>query len=132
MLVKLKQFSMVEVEAEAFGDLDKPDLYYQFYPEAFPGRSGSMVPFGLRLLLAELPQHLNKHHEAVDRLYALLAVIRRLIEDGKGGTDAFWQQREIQVLHRLANCALMQKVSQTCFFPPEFLKFWISHLLFWK
>ena len=31
MLVKLKQFSMVEVEAEAFGDLDKPDLYHEFY-----------------------------------------------------------------------------------------------------
>ena len=32
MLVKLKQFSMVEVEAEAFGELDKPDLYHEFYP----------------------------------------------------------------------------------------------------
>jgi len=47
-MVKLKQFSNVEVEAEPFGDLDKPDMYHEFYPEVDPLRKGSMVPFQFR------------------------------------------------------------------------------------
>ena len=56
-LVQLKQFSTVEVEADTFGDLDKPDLYYDYYstmeqPQQGSGnkKRGSMVPFGFRLL----------------------------------------------------------------------------------
>ena len=79
MLVKLRQFSVAEVEAEAFGDLDRPDLYFQFYPEMYPGgRQGSMVPFAFRILLAELPQHLGKQHETLDRLYGLLAKVKQV------------------------------------------------------
>jgi hypothetical protein len=48
LLVKLKQFSNAEVEAEAFGDLDRPDLYFDFYPEVYHERRGSMVPFQFR------------------------------------------------------------------------------------
>jgi len=141
MLVRLKQYSMVEVEAEAFGDLDRPDLYHEFYPQQQPDqqpesrsiRTGSMVPFGFRLLLAELPQHLNKHHETIDRLHALLSVIRKILANLDSGkmengeppasnnstataaeataaeSRRLWKRREIQVLHSLANCALMQK-----------------------
>ena len=69
---------MAEVEAEAFGDLDRPDLYFQFYPDMYGSRRGSMVPFAFRLLLAELPQYLSKHHDALDRLYALLAIVRKV------------------------------------------------------
>ena len=48
LLVKLKQFSNAEVEAEAFGDLDRPDLYFEYYPEVYQERRGSMVPFQFR------------------------------------------------------------------------------------
>ncbi len=78
LLVKLRQFSVAEVEAEAFGDLDRPDLYFQFYQEMYPKRTGSMVPFGFRLLLAELPQYLGKQHETLDRLYSLLGKVRQV------------------------------------------------------
>ncbi len=81
LLVKLRQFSVAEVEAEPFGDLDRPDLYFEFYPELYPNRSGSMVPFSFRLLLAELPQHLGKHHETLDRLYALLAKVTQVVDE---------------------------------------------------
>jgi hypothetical protein len=37
-----------------------------------------MVPFAFRLLLAELPQYLTKHQEALNRLHALLATIRKV------------------------------------------------------
>ena len=53
LMVKLKHFSVAEAEAAAFGDLDKPDLFYEYYPEQYPGRKGSLVPWPLRLLLAE-------------------------------------------------------------------------------
>ena len=69
---------MAEVEAEPFGDLDRPDLYFQFYPEMYPMRRGSMVPFAFRLLVAELPQYLGKYHDALDRLYALLNTVENV------------------------------------------------------
>jgi hypothetical protein len=76
--VKLRSFSLAEVESEPFGDLDHPDLYFQFYPELYGGRMGSMVPFSFRLLLAELPQYLTKHQEALSRLHVLLATVRKV------------------------------------------------------
>jgi hypothetical protein len=76
--VKLRSFSLAEVESEPFGDLDRPDLYFQYYPELYGGRVGSMVPFAFRLLLAELPQYLAKHQEALNRLHALLATVRKV------------------------------------------------------
>jgi len=76
--VKLRSFSLAEVESEPFGDLDHPDLYFQFYPELYGGRMGSMVPFAFRLLLAELPQYLTKHQEALNRLHVLLATVRKV------------------------------------------------------
>jgi hypothetical protein len=76
--MKLRSFSLAEVESEPFGDLDRPDLYFQFYPELYGGRMGSMVPFAFRLLLAEFPQYLTKHQEALNRLHALLATVRKV------------------------------------------------------
>ena len=79
----MKQFSTVEVEAEAFGDLDRPDLYYEYYPEQYGARQGSMVPFGFRVLLAELPLHVGKPLDAMDRLYNLLALVEKILLKGK-------------------------------------------------
>ncbi|KAG0431419.1 hypothetical protein HPB47_021802 [Ixodes persulcatus] len=75
LFVKLRKFALAEVEAEAFGDLDRPDLYYEFYPDSYPGKRGSMVPFAFRLLLAELPQFQGNHSTALNALYKLLNVV---------------------------------------------------------
>jgi len=115
LLTKLRQFSVAEVEAEPFGDLDRPDLYFQYYPEMYPGRAGSMVPFAFRVLLAELPQHLGKQHETLDRLYTLLAKVRDVLacasSDHKmsAADIALWRSRERRLLFALANCAILQK-----------------------
>ena len=77
--MKLRSFSLAEVESEPFGDLDRPDLYFQFYPELYGGRMGCLVPFAFRLLLAELPQYLTKHQEALNRLHTLLATVRKVL-----------------------------------------------------
>ncbi|KAJ9587885.1 hypothetical protein L9F63_018666, partial [Diploptera punctata] len=124
--VKLRSFSLAEVESEPFGDLDRPDLYFQFYPELYGGRMGSLVPFAFRLLVAELPQYLTKHQEALNRLHTLLATVRKIIrnlenglcEDGspaelsaadRSESKKLWTSREARVLHSIVNCALYQK-----------------------
>ena len=79
LLLKLKQFTTVEAEAASFGSLENNvDLYYQYYPEQYGNRRGSMLPFGFRVLLAELPLHVGKPMEALDRLYALLALVEKI------------------------------------------------------
>ncbi|KAF4526745.1 hypothetical protein B566_EDAN015092 [Ephemera danica] len=126
LLVKLRSFSLAEVEAEPFGDLDRPDLYFQYYPDMHGSRQGTMVPFSFRLLLAELPQYLNKGREAMTRLHVMLAVVRKILsnldaglsEDGspinlsdsdRSESRKLWQSREIRVLYSITNCAVYQK-----------------------
>ncbi len=48
LLVKLRLYSQAESELQAFGSLDKPDLYYEFYPDAFAGRRGACVDACMR------------------------------------------------------------------------------------
>lgn len=40
LLTKLNLFQNAELEFEPFGDLDQPDLYYEYYPTVYPGRRG--------------------------------------------------------------------------------------------
>ena len=78
-----------------------------------------MVPFGMRLLLAELPQNLNRPHEAIDRLSRVLFVVRKIIKgqsDEESVAAQLWQRREVQVLHSIVNCAILQKVISKAFF----------------
>lgn len=124
--VKLRSFSLAEVESEPFGNLDQPDLYFQFYPELYGGRMGSLVPFSFRLLLAELPQYSTKYQDAFKRLHELLANVRKILsnlnaglcEDGspaelspndRSESKKLWTSREVRVLHSIVNCALYQK-----------------------
>lgn len=114
------------MEAEPFGQLDKPDLFFQFYPEMYGGRPGSIATFSFRLLLAELPMHCDKPKESMTKLFNLLAIIRQIIinlkqnlsEDGsptelspQDRTDSLklWSGREARVQHSIVNCALSQK-----------------------
>ncbi|XP_070698452.1 trafficking protein particle complex subunit 12 [Pempheris klunzingeri] len=126
LLTKLNLFQNAELEFEPFGNLDQPDLYYEYYPTVYPGRRGSMVPFSMRLLHAELPQYLAKPQEALDRLHNLktvcLAILenleRGLAEDGTMITVTqenrqlslkLWQSRLSRVMYSMANCLLLMK-----------------------
>lgn len=44
LLVKLGLFQNAEMEFEPFGNLDQPDLYYEYYPHVYPGRRGEPPP----------------------------------------------------------------------------------------
>lgn len=82
LLVKLRSWSVAWAESEPWWDLDKPDLYFQFYSELYGGRPGTIVPFSFRLLLAELPQYVHKPQEALKRLFSTLSVVRKVITHG--------------------------------------------------
>ncbi|KAL5016611.1 hypothetical protein ScPMuIL_006200 [Solemya velum] len=120
LLVKLRLYSVAESELAPFQNLDTPDLYYEYYPHTYPGRKGSLVPFGMRLLHAELPHYLGRTTESLDKLYYVLAVTQKILknledelaEDGsameistesrKASTE-LWLEREKQVLYIIGN-----------------------------
>ncbi|GIY73726.1 trafficking protein particle complex subunit 12 [Caerostris extrusa] len=126
LFVKLQHYSYAEVEGAAFGDLDKPDLYYEYYPDIYKGKRGTMVPFPLRLLLAELPQYQGNYQIALDNMYQILNIIQKMIknvqngcaEDGsmiklsdsrRAASLEIWGKRERRVLYSILNCILTQK-----------------------
>lgn len=78
LLIKIKSYTLAQVEAEPFGNLDKPDLFFQFYPEMYGGRPGSIATFSFRLLIAELPMHCGKPKESMARLFNLVATVRQV------------------------------------------------------
>ncbi|XP_023952755.1 trafficking protein particle complex subunit 12 [Bicyclus anynana] len=125
VMCRIKLYEPLTKEAEPFGDFSKPDMFYQFYPDAYSHRSGSLVPFSLRVLVAELPAHVGKPEDAMDRLYAMLHVIQQMIsnlndgktEDGSGTITSddrieslrLWTGRQTRVLHSVVNCAIALK-----------------------
>lgn len=131
LLVKLRRYSLAEVECEQFGLLDAPDLYFEFYPELYGGRKGSMVPFSFRLLVAELPHHLGKHSTSLDRLNTLLHTCHQIVSNLRSGLsecgDAteltptmredslkLWRNRTIRVMYSLTAVAASLKDYRLC------------------
>ncbi|XP_069462132.1 trafficking protein particle complex subunit 12 [Ambystoma mexicanum] len=126
LLVKLSLFQNAEMEFEPFGSLDQPDLYYEYYPNVYPGRKGSMVPFSMRVLHAELPQYLGNPQESLDRLHSMKTVCEKILEhldkglaeDGsmmnitqsnRQASVHLWRSRLGRVMYSMANCLLMMK-----------------------
>ncbi|ELK32769.1 Tetratricopeptide repeat protein 15 [Myotis davidii] len=126
LLVKLGLFQNAELEFEPFGSLDQPDLYYEYYPHVYPGRRGSMVPFSMRILHAELQQYLGNPQESLDRLHRVKAVCSQILahleqglaEDGsmssispenRQASVQLWRSRLGRVTCSMANCLLLMK-----------------------
>ncbi|CAL8294172.1 unnamed protein product [Arctogadus glacialis] len=126
LLCKLNLFQSAEMEMEPFGNLDQPDLYYEYYPTVYPGRRGSMVPFSMRLLHAELPQYLAKPQDALDHLHSLknacTTILKNLeqglAEDGsmttltqenRQASIQLWSSRLTRSMYSIANCLLSMK-----------------------
>lgn len=43
LMMKLRMYSVLESEFIAFRNLDTPDIYYEFYPQQFPGKRGTFL-----------------------------------------------------------------------------------------
>lgn len=115
LLVRTQNYDLAERELASFQTLDAPNVYFEYVPEMYPNRTGSIIPFSLRLLHAELPFYLSRPEEALNRLYYLLDVINRIktnlqrgyTEDGKiaqhnqeycSSSLSLWSCREARVL----------------------------------
>jgi len=49
-MVKLRLYELAESEMKAFQTLDTPDLYFEFYPQRYPGRRGEDELFGMYII----------------------------------------------------------------------------------
>lgn len=126
LLVKIQKFQTAESESSVWWDLDKPDLYYQFYRERYGGKLGTLIPFQMRILVACIPAYLQKYSESLSRLYSVLGIVRQIIQNLDNGkvedgslielsvkernlAKQLWAAREARVMHSIVNVALMSK-----------------------
>lgn len=134
LLVRLRTFGAAVDEAAAFDPcLDRPDLYFAFRPELHGDRTGSVAPFALRLLVAELSAYVPSTagsgggcERALDHLYALLATVDKILynlrrglredgnhapltEDDRAKSLQLWSERRKRVLFSVINCAVYAK-----------------------
>ncbi|XP_071447138.1 trafficking protein particle complex subunit 12 [Hetaerina americana] len=134
LLVRLRTFGTAVDEAAAFDPcLDRPDLYFAFRPELHGDRTGSVAPFALRLLVAELPAYVPSSagsgggcERALDNLYALLSTVEKVLlnlrgglredgaqvalsEDDRSKSIQLWSERRKRVLFSVTNCAVYAK-----------------------
>lgn len=112
LLLRLGQYDICIREADAFGRLNLPDMYYENYPELYPGRKGSLPSFSFRLLIAELPIYKGRLNEAMNNLTELLQIckkIKQYFERSNPDAGKFWQTRVSRVMHSIVNCAILKK-----------------------
>lgn len=116
LFLRLGQYDIAARESEVFGKLDRPDVFYEHYPELYPNRKGSMACFSFRLLLAEMPIYKGNWRDALNNLTELLDTCERIHLHFVSKADAqndeaakFWQKRINRVLHSIINCAIFMK-----------------------
>lgn len=78
--MKLKFFREADLELRQFENFDRAEFFYESHSDVYPSRQGSMVPFGFRLLVAELPQFLSRSDESLTMLCKLLDTVNSVID----------------------------------------------------
>lgn len=119
LLMKLSMFDVCQAEAEPFGQLNRPDMYFENSPEMYGTRRGSMAPFSLRILLAELAMYravgaTAGAKQALDRLTEMYLVCKTIVafyaaRPQTSAAHEFWLKRQQRVVHGLVNCSLLMK-----------------------
>ena len=83
-LVRLRLYAEAQRRIDGLGDLDSTEYSYEAHGETYPGESGSMVPFTLRLLWAELPVLVatdsTGDKETMSRLHQLHTMTKRMLD----------------------------------------------------
>ncbi|RZC49271.1 hypothetical protein C5167_017696 [Papaver somniferum] len=117
-LTKLRKFIEASEELDTLEDFESSQYKYETYPQVYPNRFGSMVPFTLRWIHAELPMRLGNHGETLDRLYLLLDFVReklRIKELEKFDVSVEnWRKREGFVINSISNHHLSNKEFGVC------------------
>lgn len=115
LLIKINEVEIAKNEAEVFGQLSTPDLFYEHQQsQAFKSKYGSMASFSFRLLLAaELPLKFNKPNEALNNCLHMLEITTKIhnffVDLGKKNEIEFWQHRKILVLSSMINCSMQMR-----------------------
>lgn len=78
-LTKTRNYKNALDEISAIGDFNDPTNCFESYTALFPGKKGSMVPFSMLVLKAELLYVLGTD-QSLDPLFNLLSYCRREIE----------------------------------------------------
>ncbi|KAI3930647.1 hypothetical protein MKX01_037093 [Papaver californicum] len=117
-LTKLRKFVEASEELDTLEDFESSQYKYETYPQVYPNRFGSMIPFTLRWIHAELPMRLGIRGETLDRLYLLLDFVReklRIKELGKFDASVEnWRKREVFVINSISNHHLSNKEIGVC------------------
>lgn len=115
VLMKLNLLDVAKSEAEAFGDLNRVDLFYEHaQPQEFKSKYGSFTSFSFRLLLAaELPLRLGRPNTALNNLVQILEItekIQKFFANLQKTNEAnFWTERRVRVMCSMINCAMHLK-----------------------
>jgi tetratricopeptide (TPR) repeat protein len=113
-LAKLRRFNDASAELDSLEELDGSHYQYQSYPSLYPNRSGSMVPFSLRWLLALIPVKLGQRQLGLDRFYILLDFVRSKVKEKDGVSVNIWKKREVLVINAIIGHHLGNKEFSVC------------------
>ncbi len=107
--MKLRLFKEADAELKQFDRFELPSLYYQLHPAGTyaDSKCGSMVPFGLRVLDAELALFTGRTDECIGKLRQLHLTVERIMqqlmpancEESRG----IWQRRLDKVKQSMSN-----------------------------
>ncbi|KAM0939970.1 putative tetratricopeptide-like helical domain superfamily [Dioscorea sansibarensis] len=96
--LRVLQSLVAGVDAGDGDPFDSLQFRYESYPDVYPAHSGSMLPFAVRYLHADLPQRIGDRSQSLDRLYSLLDFVRQRIT-ADGGDH--WRRREAFIVSSL-------------------------------
>ncbi|KAF6175726.1 hypothetical protein GIB67_022728 [Kingdonia uniflora] len=114
-LTKLRRFGDASDELDSLDDFDSHRYRYESYPEDYPNHEkGSMVPFALRWLHAEIPIRLGKRQETLDRLYLLLEFVRVKVVKSLNLSMEQWRRREVFLINTISSHHLNNKEFSVC------------------
>ncbi|RUS20237.1 hypothetical protein BC937DRAFT_95611 [Endogone sp. FLAS-F59071] len=118
-LTKLRLYQLASAEFDRLGDLDRAELTYEYHQGLFPGQTGSMVPFDLRVLWAKLPAWLGNTGASVQRVVLLIVFCKKMAtrlaaENTNEATQEprQWHAREAQLYLLIVNYLIELQVSE--------------------
>uniref|UniRef100_A0A914H0A2 Uncharacterized protein n=1 Tax=Globodera rostochiensis TaxID=31243 RepID=A0A914H0A2_GLORO len=106
LMMALRMHSQLLDELSAFGELDSSDLFLQHYPH-FAGQKGTLVPFSLRLLHAEVPSFSPFPYSSIVRAHKLIEDTAKAIEIVRQNFAA--SEAELSIWHERLEEAWMVK-----------------------
>ncbi|RNA21317.1 trafficking particle complex subunit 12-like [Brachionus plicatilis] len=108
ILLKTKFFKEAEMELKQFDNFEKAEFFYQTKQ---PGQIGTFVPFGLRILNAELAHYMGNSNESVSNLYKILSIVKKILLDLPQDSVArkVWNERKNKILFSISNILISRK-----------------------